>query len=123
MTLETAIEENTAAIQELITQIGHLAALPTTYAEQKAKQAEPMVVSKPELTKVEVVKNPEVREMLRAKLISARQQDAAVATHTMKSLLSEYDVTSAKDLALEAIPNFIERFDHAIEKQLSQAAA
>jgi hypothetical protein len=82
-----------------------------------------MVVSKPELTKVEVVKNPEVREMLRAKLISARQQDAAVATHTMKSLLSEYDVTSAKDLALEAIPNFIERFDHAIEKQLSQAAA
>jgi len=118
MTLETAIAENTNAINQLIERLGALSinanTKPIDYNRQKAIVDEPLQPEKP----VKIATDPNCREVLREKFIAARNVNAVLATKILKRLLQEYEVNTAKDLSLEAIPNFIDRF----ENEMSEAA-
>ena len=116
MTLETAIEENTIAINQLIERLGTLTVgnITTTAGYQKQKAIVDEVLT-PD-TPVNIAVDPNCREVLREKFIAARNVNAVLATKVMKSLLEEYEVSTAKDLSLEAVPNFIERFENDMEK-------
>ncbi len=116
MTLETAIEENTIAINQLIERLGTLTVgnITTTASYQKQKAIVDEVLT-PD-TPVNIAADPNCREVLREKFLTARNTNAVLATKVLKGLLEEYEVSTAKDLALEAVPNFIERFGQEMDK-------
>ena len=114
MTLETAIEQNTHAIQQLISKLEILAA-PNEYRRAKAvveePQIEPQIAPKPEpATMGSVTQHPSYKE-LTERLLTVSKINRTGAMAQLRKVMSEYDVTHVKDLAPEALPKVLNRFN------------
>jgi len=114
MTLETVIEQNTHAIQQLISKLELLAA-PNEYRRAKAvveePQIAPQITPKPEPVAVgSVTQHPSYKE-LTERLLTVSKINRTGAMAQLRKVMSEYDVTHVKDLAPEALPKVLNRFN------------
>jgi len=125
MTLEIAIEQNTAAIQQLIIKMETWAPH-NDYRRAKAIEVEPndqvdppihtpselqpLPRSAPKTTPISVTQDPMYKE-LTERLLTVSKINRNGAMAQLRKVMSEYDVTHVKDLAPEALPKVLNRFN------------
>lgn len=114
MSLEQEIAANTAAINDLIAKLSQMSEV-NRYRQQKAIEDEPPINEPIAVTEAPAPSAEELTQQLIDRVKEVHKKASKESITYFERVLEEFDVTSAKDLSVEALPNALRRYNELVK--------